>query len=272
MSNHLPVPAEIWQTILRYAISVPVFLDPYQGETHSFRMRGVSVAEWSNEAAYWRTERVLNTLQDVCHLWRHYLQQYEHRFVRIADVAHGIVPLVHLGTAARVSTGRHEYLTCRECCSKDYLPGNEFGQNTPFELLCWAILRRIESFQATILDLQMYCSYRSELPLHAFHNLVTFQAMESRYRTSYPPDVINSLPNLRYWYANGHVDGDSDQPVLSTTLRAIRLRFPSSELAIPTSWNLPALRHLDINLNDVSGTRRLLDSLPSLLNTIGTKL
>ncbi|PVF93996.1 hypothetical protein CPB86DRAFT_714178, partial [Serendipita vermifera] len=96
------LPPEIWQTILRYSISVPVFLDPDAVERISPWIVNQPDIEWNDERSYWEAERTRNALQRTCRLWDVYLRRYEHRFVRMGDVAHGLGAAQHLKVAVRV--------------------------------------------------------------------------------------------------------------------------------------------------------------------------
>src|ERR1700677_452611 len=102
------LPVEIWQTILRYGIGVPDFLDPkaYEGVlsdsllSHKYCMR-------NNEATYWLAERNRNSFQRVCRSWDGYLRLFEHRYVRMLDIWHQTIPLLALKSAIRVSFARY---------------------------------------------------------------------------------------------------------------------------------------------------------------------
>lgn len=87
------LPIETWQTILRYAISIPDFLDPaaFEGALSNFALTDPQ-CDRNNEAAYWCSERYRNTLQRVCKSWDMYLRSVEHRYVRIVDVWHHKIP------------------------------------------------------------------------------------------------------------------------------------------------------------------------------------
>ncbi|PVF93214.1 hypothetical protein CPB86DRAFT_715915, partial [Serendipita vermifera] len=103
MSVGSHIPTEIWQTILRYAISVPVFLDPYAAENHSLAITWSPPLDWNIEASYWAAERTRNSLQRVCCSWDDYLRSFEHRYVRMSDVVHDLVPPTCLTNAIRIS-------------------------------------------------------------------------------------------------------------------------------------------------------------------------
>ncbi|KIM24535.1 hypothetical protein M408DRAFT_75819, partial [Serendipita vermifera MAFF 305830] len=86
---------ELWQTILKYAISVPIFLD-----VEPFESREID--QYSYEYPYWQTERIRNTLRRVCQDWNAFLKSYDHRFIQMDDVLHKRVPLAAIPSAIRI--------------------------------------------------------------------------------------------------------------------------------------------------------------------------
>jgi hypothetical protein len=90
---------EIWQMILRYAISVPVFFEANPVETCGYQQ---FIESYNNTRLYWRAERSKNALRRVCASWNAYLKRYDHRYVNLMDVKHGHVPTVALPRAIRI--------------------------------------------------------------------------------------------------------------------------------------------------------------------------
>jgi hypothetical protein len=96
MSQQLPI--ELWQSILRYSISVPIFfdVDPAATSIEEF------VSHYVDERSYWTSERRRNKLRRVCSAWNIYLQQFDHRFVRLQDIVEMFIPLSAIRRARRV--------------------------------------------------------------------------------------------------------------------------------------------------------------------------
>lgn len=90
---------EIWQTILRYSISVPVFFDTDPLNTYSI---GDFLRLYTEEYNYWKSERTRNSLRRVCSSWNAYLKRFDHRFVRLEDVANEHVPPAAVSRATRL--------------------------------------------------------------------------------------------------------------------------------------------------------------------------
>ncbi|KIM24531.1 hypothetical protein M408DRAFT_58705, partial [Serendipita vermifera MAFF 305830] len=86
---------EIWQSILKYAISVPLFFD-----IEPMKARGID--QYLSQYPYWQAERIRNTLRRVCHAWNAFLEPYDHRFIRMDDVLHKLVPLSAIPSAIRI--------------------------------------------------------------------------------------------------------------------------------------------------------------------------
>lgn len=116
MPRTVQLSVELWQCILRYAISVPDFLDPkaFDG-VMSDALLADELANRSNEAAYWLIERHRRSLEQVCKSWYAYLGPFQHRFVRMLDIWHGKIPPASLKHAVRVSFSRYG-CECLEHC------------------------------------------------------------------------------------------------------------------------------------------------------------
>ncbi|PVF98528.1 hypothetical protein CPB86DRAFT_705038, partial [Serendipita vermifera] len=97
------LPAEIWQWILRYAISVPEFFDPDYW-VDRFPPWVIKRRRKLDFGEYKKAEATLNSLRRVCRRWDQYLRKYAHRFVVMSDVVvHGKVPVQYLRSAMRTS-------------------------------------------------------------------------------------------------------------------------------------------------------------------------
>lgn len=118
------VPVEIWQSILRYAIAVPVFF-----ETDPIEMCGFQdfINLYLDETKYWRAERVRNILRRVCADWNIYLKRYEHRYVRSLDVEQGHISLSAFAKAIRL---RVEYNIIEEVYMQELLLNQAVTEET----------------------------------------------------------------------------------------------------------------------------------------------
>ena len=103
------LPVETWQTILRYVIFVPDFLDPdaYEGML-STEMWTENNSPLNDERVYGRAERTRNRLRRVAKSWDRYLRRFEHRFVRMLDICCGTVLPEKLKNAVRISFGTYD--------------------------------------------------------------------------------------------------------------------------------------------------------------------
>lgn len=103
------LPSEIWQSILRYAIAVPVFFEANPADLYGIEE---IIKGYDDNKIYWESERVRNTLRRVCSAWNDYLKQYSNRFVRLLDVMHGTLPYSAIPNAIRLDL---EPCFCAEC-------------------------------------------------------------------------------------------------------------------------------------------------------------
>jgi hypothetical protein len=93
------ISVEIWQMILRYAISVPIFFEANPVQACGYQQ---FIESYNNPRLYWRAERSRNVLRRVCASWNAYLKRYDHRYVDLMDVKHGHVPTFALPRAIRI--------------------------------------------------------------------------------------------------------------------------------------------------------------------------
>lgn len=101
-------PVEIWQKILRYAISCPVFFEYNVADTCSVE----ELNRYNHETPYWDAERRRATLRCVCGSWNSYLQGFDYRYVRLTDVVHGLVAAWRICHAIRLNL---DACYCRKC-------------------------------------------------------------------------------------------------------------------------------------------------------------
>ncbi|KIM19650.1 hypothetical protein M408DRAFT_83250, partial [Serendipita vermifera MAFF 305830] len=99
-------PVEIWEKILKYAISVPLFFDSDPISNHGIER----FSEYRFEADYWQSERIRNRLRRICKSWNVFLQAYQHRYVTVTDLYSGKVPLSALSVTVRLNLSlNHSY-------------------------------------------------------------------------------------------------------------------------------------------------------------------
>jgi hypothetical protein len=247
-------PLEIWQTILRYAISVPVFLDPDAMEDISPVIIIRPDLEWNDEKPYWSSERHRNALQRVCKSWDTYLRSYHHRFVRISDIIHGHVSIEQLKTAIRVSLADHfEPGGCGVCHPDIYPPKEDTSKPMSFEDLCWSFIGRAETLQLAILDCQLSCFSMVKFPFWAFPKAITLVGLHCAYSGTLAK-IVNSIPTLRHCYGRGYWGPKEKQSFDSSSLitLSLTLRHPTPPESFFTTqnWNLSNLRHLCVRYND----------------------
>lgn len=112
ISATIRTPVEIWTRILKYAIHVPVFFDVDPIESHG--VAGFQQYYW--ELPYWAAERHRNSFRRVCSSWDLYLSKFNHRYIRLSDIVHGVVPDTAFPDAIRVNI---DHCDCRMCTASD---------------------------------------------------------------------------------------------------------------------------------------------------------
>ncbi|KIM24540.1 hypothetical protein M408DRAFT_27009 [Serendipita vermifera MAFF 305830] len=224
---------EIWHTILKYAISVPIFLD-----VEFIQARGID--QYSYQYPYWQAERIRNTLRRVCHAWSGFLKLYDHRFIRIDDVIHKRVPLTALPSAIRIDLEWIGNCSCAEYCNSvgdiywDEMQDVWMGALCKYDTYPWK------------LEIIGGCYGREHM--HALGPLV---------------------PNLRVmvsqeWgviFAFGRIISDVGNPLgpqlsmsmcAAANLGTIHMTDPDLSMKISiTSGEFPSLRHLIIDVDDM---------------------
>ncbi|PVF93213.1 hypothetical protein CPB86DRAFT_790371 [Serendipita vermifera] len=261
MSVISTTPLEIWQTILRYAISVPIFLDPDSVEGISPFLIDNQDIEWNDEKPYWSSERDRNALQRVCKSWDAYLRHYHHRFVRISDVIHGSVSIEQLKSAIRVSLAEHfEPIVCAMCHPNQIL-SNDPSSGMTFEDLCWNIIQQAGALQLIILDFRSSGFSMVKFPITAFPKAVTLLGLHCAYSGTLAK-IVNSIQTLRHCFGRGYWGPKEKQTLNSSSLisLSLTLRYPTppEDFFKTQNWNLPNLRHLCARFTD----RRDVSDLP----------
>jgi hypothetical protein len=251
------LPAEIWSIILRYSISAPEFLDPDDGADR-FPPWLIKNRRFMGLESYRKAERTRIALQRVCKSWHEVLRPYTHRFVRMCDVAHGMVPVYYLQSAIRISFGDHGLSCCDDCRPEQFLSGSPY-QTQPglsYIELCESIIDPRTSFGAKIFDCEsaMWLILR-RVPLSVlFPNLESVYGLYGGISTSKVVEMIETLPLLCHLHIG--LDWFDDRPLSlsSSTLTNLHLRFmitnPSFTVFTDLGMRLPALRHLHIEYSE----------------------
>jgi hypothetical protein len=242
------LPTEIWHIILRYSISVPGFLDP-DDLVDRFPPWVINSRDWSDPKFYYKTESVRNTLQRVCRVWDEYLRSYAHRYVRMIDVVHGMVPAHYLRSALRVSFQGHDFEWC-DSCKPELLPRQY--NNEGYLSFWYFFLRQAKPFKTEILEYgpSEYNLMEEFISPLFFPDLVRIHAMDEAMS---PEEVImfaESIPSFRHMYTELIWYEGELFSLKSSTLTTLILSFSipntSSMLFTDKSLQLPALRHLHI--------------------------
>jgi hypothetical protein len=245
------LPLEIWQMILRYSISVPDFLDPNVGDRVPpwiLYLQG----HWNDPKQYWMSERTRNSLRRVCRSWETYLRLYAHRFVRMDDIIHGLVPAKYLKSAVRISLGDHGPSFCYKCRPNQHPAGGTFQEATSkYSKYCLQIFPQVYPVKAQILD---YGKFNSELigpsilP-SAFPELVTVR-ITSYIDTNLMIHFIESFPSLMHILSQCFWTPDPVVQLKSTILTTLHLSLtgPGRSYENITSQDLdfPKIKNLRI--------------------------
>ncbi|PVF93215.1 hypothetical protein CPB86DRAFT_829489 [Serendipita vermifera] len=271
MSASSLVPTEIWQTILRYSISVPVFLDPDAVEAISPCVIEDAKIEWNDEKPYWQAERTRVALQRVCKSWNRYLRLYEHRLIRMIDIAHGFVSPDKLQNAIRLSL-RGENCKCQTCADSTW----PICSGNSFEAWCWNLLNGCEPTNIRILDGTGATFDMRTFPMNTFPELETLFALHCSFG-KYIGLITNHLPHLRHCLGRGYWGCTEKQTFNSQTVKTLFISFPLPRIPedhfTAQNWRLPGLRHIRIK-DPAQGSRtdELQASLWALLKVIGQQL
>jgi hypothetical protein len=250
---HLPV--ETWCQVLEECISVPTFLDP----EHLFEVKNPIYNNQSDhsEKKYWAAERQRNVLQRVCKAWDGHLAPFKHRFVRIQDVYHGIVPKKASSTAIRIFFGHCPDYHCDQCPQRRDLDAHN-----------WLFVDGNE-LSVKIMDGTVYYSlvigntiikYYGKMPQLAAILKAVFRKDEFQDWA----DAMSSLPKLLYvQFATSH-NGQTIQ------LQAANLRYltyANEAAPLMLRADLPSLRHLTFIFQEMSSIEPT--NLKDLVHTLG---
>ncbi|PVG04326.1 hypothetical protein CPB86DRAFT_778589 [Serendipita vermifera] len=237
------LPPEIWQCILRYAITAPEFLDPdyWVDRFPPWVIVNRGKLDLGN---YFKAEATRHSLRKVCRSWDEYLRKYAHRFVRMCDVVHGKVPIQYLRSAIRISFDKHPDWFCSDCKLGPYWlkQTEDFQKGNGYIGLCYRLISQYwQGLEAEILDYGLSGVYVHFIydffPPHMFPNL---QCVPSRTDStsmlfwSQVLDVVKSFPSLRHMYPNYKWSESTSMVLKSSILTTLVLSFD-----IPDRFSIP---------------------------------
>lgn len=242
------LPSETWQTILRYAISVPVFFSSNPVvECGSEAMN----RHYYDREPYYAAEKTRNRLRLVCSSWKDYLTRYSHRFLDLKDLLHGKVEPEVVSKVIRLN------IQPCQCCLPKFLeytrdPSSIFARDKT-QLLALEILEGRWSNQREILSLlhmkapNLRCLQRQAIS-DLGHIVELFPAVT----------FLNGRPIINPFLSTG--------VLTSNNLTTLSLVIPS--LSDCCHWTLGSLRHLSFYIEKTL----IVDDYIEMLERVGTSL
>jgi hypothetical protein len=270
MSASSSLSAEVWQIILRYSIGIDGFLDPdaFEGVVSQHDM-GDTTLPRNDEATYWRAENTRTVLQLVSKSWAIYLNLFQHRFVRMLDIRHGIVDPVVLKGAIRVSFSQYR-CRCNQYC-------NSPAPLSSFTTFCCRALQDAKGVSMEIADMMdeehQIREFISALP--KFENVKTFIGLTCTY-SGYLAPILNALPSIRHFYGKGYWgkrENGSIEHLTAYNLTTLSLHTRKGASYGAITYKLPSLQHLRLK-DDSSDTIAdfVTKSLIPILRAVGSRL
>ncbi|KIM23373.1 hypothetical protein M408DRAFT_27936 [Serendipita vermifera MAFF 305830] len=230
---------EVWQLILRHAISVADFLDPdsFEGDLkrHGF---GAECRHKEDEEVYWEAERARKRLVRVCKSWRGYLSLFEHRFVRMSDIWHRRIDKTAILKATRIDVATFT-CSCAEICDE------VADLSSRFSTFCVEIVRESRNLPVEIL--QGFDKFAEEVwDAQVFTLLDRLQVVLSPLSNrGVRIPSLSQIPTLRNFWPGVYSEFPKKYLVFKSpvTLFYVTNSTPS---ATSFDWDLPSLRHLYI--------------------------
>jgi hypothetical protein len=263
MAPHAPV--EVWEKILKYSISVPLFFESDPAASYGVEC----LPRYYDEVGYWRSERIRNRLKRVCRSWESFLRFYDHRYVCLTDILHQRIPVTVVPLAVRLNIETDYECSCWGHCERqvnrsegmisvlkeaatvgwdeskgqypmwrtEILDGQLPDEQADFELL----IRKVPKLRAAV-----HCEASTFARLRDYPKTLQFLSIPGSWLL-YP---LTPTPGLIL-------------PHLTT------LNLPLDSMEAPcTDWSLPSLRHLSIRYHGPPNWRDILD----LSRRLGTNL
>jgi hypothetical protein len=272
-------PVEIWHKILKYAISVPLFLDTNPAETLGID----SIANYYFELEYWESEHTRYSLRAVCRGWNDFLRRYDHRYVRLEDVFHERIPLSAIPLAIRLNVEPDSMCECKQYCNIDTrqsLLKRLLGKTSKLTNRMKVLERAMALVDASqgpltwnleILDGQVtndgkgFDLLKQRAPRlasvigNAGHHLSTVSSLSDALLTFTLSDHC------------GLEDPNFSDILNFSNLTTLRLSLISVDLLIE-KWSLPSLRHLGVHYYGAYRNRDSQRSLIDILQVLGGNL
>ncbi|PVG00652.1 hypothetical protein CPB86DRAFT_871728 [Serendipita vermifera] len=271
-------PVELWNKILKYAISVPLFFDPNPAETcgiDNFR-------NYYQEYTYWESERIRHSLRTVCKPWNSFLRRFNHRYVRLVDILHERIPNSALALAIRLNLEPDPLCTCSKFC-RDHV--KIVGQSVVFNSVGDKL---VECFKKAVTSIDNTYGITRTWNLEILDGQLTREGDEFLFLKGKAPLLaaivrkagcnLSTLGSLSESLLTLTTDGVWGLSELTTTdvlrlsnlttlsLCLVSMNFPIQELA------LPSLKHLSIEYGDDLESQDPETSLMKILEILGQNL
>lgn len=238
----MALPRELWQAILRYAISCPVFFE--QDPIESFGIEA-TITQYYDDGPYYDSERTRNTLQRVCSSWNDYLGYFKYRFLEFSDVFHNRIPYTAMSQARRITI---KTCSCMQCAAtvinRDLLAEKVFSAALKSQDKPWAVEILDGEWEQT--QWKWLSALQTQAP-----QLKSILRQES----SYLDTIIGLFPNTIILTSStpGIFTSPCPPPIISSHLTTMSLQL--ADFRDVHLWDLPNLLHftffaLDITAND----------------------
>jgi hypothetical protein len=275
MTTLSETPAEIWQYILRCVIHVPIFLDPDGvavspvSSMSAYHIYGKKSA-WNDEKLYWESERSRNACRRVCRVWDVYLGTIGHRFVRMLDVVHEVVPPTVLNQAIRISLAPYGRGAAQPVMAivphkfRWYYDAEQF-----LSLIPDTHAINVKIMTATYMHFET--SHLTRIAAR-FPNLVTLVNVGL---TSGLGVIVQHLPHLRHLYTSSYKRDPQSVTINCPKLETLSFRPENFDIEdfTPEKWSLPSLQTLRILGGDERSNKEAWQRMTTpLLTVIGSNL
>lgn len=265
-------PVEIWEKILKYTISVPLFFDCDPISNYGIKR----LSEYRFEADYWESERVRNSLRRVCKSWDIFLRLYDHRYVRLLDVYQHRVPKSAISAAIRLNLYPNPYYIEPSSILHQVPHADRIQNKNDF---LWKIINDPSNMPTTSSGWMLeivdgYLGYSNAIFVLLLENAPRLEAfIELSTNLTVLPSAAEQLKAI--YMEQGWTNrlmpctwSVSYLPCLTTLrLRPLGLEVPLHK------WQLPALRHLSIKPQArISSTNEAATYFLQILEAFGDQL
>lgn len=224
------LPTETWQTVLRYAISVPVFFEINPVEMTSIE---AMIIDYYDPSPYYDAERTRNILRRVCSSWNHYLIKFSHRFIEFTDVIHGRIRPKSLSKAVRISM---RICRCLSCASIRL-----FDSNKAPIILEKALRDSKELWSLEILDGEWWKEQWKWLS--KLHNRAPRLKSVPRQTSSDWDTIISLFPDVTFLNTATHDHEILPTPSSINSEHLTTISIDLTNLQDCRNWTLPSLKY-----------------------------